>query len=388
MELFFSWIHQHNTSSSSLYLEAVYTGSLQLCLYISSAMAPTITDTAIFTAWLTWDCLSLTPACMKNGVFAQVFPTFEVVEQLLLESLTFPPGLLDVLQSETPPTISFFKTLPLHTVRIWGVYLLVLEKPDARPKIYIGASTEKRSGLCNRMGQYRRGENFPAHVRRAVDDGYTISHKGLLCWSPIPYGGANFPLRALFLAVEATFTLFFWAMVSRTKDYGMPRLYPWSLEAFEYDGCCGHLSLYEKIPDTYKNLTPEQIAIVVSERRIKNRRRDSVTRGPERNRADQKRRREKALALKLHSCETCNVTFGAANQLRDHKLTEKHINKVAGIVRPVKNPVAKARMNRNLLLRRYYCSTCDYAAKTQQKLNYHLQTPKHLSKAALVKSGS
>jgi len=48
-------------------------------------------------------------------------------------------------------------------------------------------------------------------------------------------------LRALCLVVEAGFSLYLWTMVSRTKDYGIPRLCPRSLDTLEYDGCCSHV---------------------------------------------------------------------------------------------------------------------------------------------------
>jgi hypothetical protein len=221
---------------------------------------------------------------------------------------TFAPGLLDVLQSRTSPTISYFKSLPLHLVKLWAVYLLVLEKPVHRPKVYIGCGTESRSGVCTRIGQYNRGENLATYVQRALDDGYTISHKELLCWSPLPTAAERYRLRALYLVAEAAFSLYFWTMVSRKKDYGMPRLYPWSLDTLEYDGCCGHVSLTEKVQDTHENLTPEQIDIVDSERKLRNSRRDRETRGQERTAHDQKNKREKALASKKFSCNLCNVS--------------------------------------------------------------------------------
>jgi hypothetical protein len=211
-----------------------------------------------------------------------------VLKQLVLGSLTFAPGLLDVLQSKTPPTISYFKSLPLHLAKIWGVYLLVLEKPNHHPKVYIGSSTESRSGLCTQMSQYNRRQNIPIYVQRALDDGYTISSKGPLCWSPLPTAAETYRLRALYLAVEAASSLYFWTMVSRTQDYGMPRLCPWSFDTPEYDGCCGHVSLKEKVEDTRGNFTPEQINTVDSERKLRNSRRDAKTRGPERTANDQK----------------------------------------------------------------------------------------------------
>lgn len=351
-------------------------------------MAPDTTDIAVFAVWLFWSCLSLTPACLKHGAFALIFTTQEVLEQLVLGSLTFAPGLLDVLQSKTPPTISYFKTLPLHLVKLWAVYLIVLEKSTHRPKIYIGSGTETRSGISTRIGQYRREENLPRYVQRALDDGYKISHKGLLCWSPLPIASKRFQLHAFYLVVEAAFTLYFWAMISRTKDYGMPRLCPWSIDALEYDGCCTHFSLTEKLQDWREKFSPEQIDAIDSERKSQNIRRDRKTRGPQRIAKDNKKKREKALATQRFSCNLCNVNFGAGNQLEKHKRTQKHINNASGITKPVKNPQAKQRRSNNAATRKYYCSSCDYAAQTQQKLNNHLATPKHLNKVACGQSSS
>ncbi len=75
-------------------------------------MAPTTTDIVLFF----WTFLSLTPAACKNGLFALIFPTLDVLEQVLQYSLvTFAPGLWNVLRSKTPPAISYFKSLPLYT---------------------------------------------------------------------------------------------------------------------------------------------------------------------------------------------------------------------------------------------------------------------------------
>jgi len=349
--------------------------------------APTTTSIIVFAVWLSWKCLSLTPVAMKNGTLALIFPTLQVLEQVMLSShFTFAPGLLDVLQSKSPPTIAYFKSLPLHLVKLWAVYLLVLEKANHRPKIYIGCGTECRSGVSTRMSQYGREVNLPKYVRRALDDGYVISHKGLLCWAPLPTASKKIPLRALFLIVEAVFTLYFWAMVSRKKDYTMPPLCPWSLDSLEYDGCCGHFSLSEKIDGQVAYLTPEQIDAVDSDRKLQNSRRDAKKRGPVKTSISSKKRRENALAQKKFSCDLCNVFFGAKNQLRNHKLTQKHIDNVDGVIRTVKNPRSKARMAENFAAGKYHCSTCNYTASTQQKLNNHLKTPKHRNQVNLAQS--
>lgn len=79
-------------------------------------MASAETDILEYMLWLYRSCLSLTPAALKNPIFATVFGTQVVLEQLFSDSLlAFAPRLLNVLQSTTPPSIDYFKTLPTDT---------------------------------------------------------------------------------------------------------------------------------------------------------------------------------------------------------------------------------------------------------------------------------
>jgi len=98
------------------------------------------------------------------------------------------------------------------------------------------------------------------YVQQAFDNGYTIVHRGLLCWSPIPAAAMRFPVRVLYIIIEAIFSIGFWAMKTQTKAYGMPRLSPWSAEDVKYDGCCNHSALFEGISGEEEGLTLEQIA--------------------------------------------------------------------------------------------------------------------------------
>jgi hypothetical protein len=225
-----------------------------------------------YIVWLIWSCLTLTPTKLKNPAFAMALSTLDVLEQLLSDSLLiFAPVLLDVVQASTPPSMSYFKNLPTDVRKCWAVYLLVLEKPGCRPKIYVGSGTNRVGGAAKRFQDYDNQTTLPIYIRRALKDSYTIVHKGLLCWSPLPAPSKRFPVRALFLAIEATFSIVLWAMVSRTNDYGMPPLCPWSLETMEYDGCCSHSALVEHIINEAENLTPQQIAakeIEMEQRRV------------------------------------------------------------------------------------------------------------------------
>jgi hypothetical protein len=136
----------------------------------------------------------------------------------------------------------------------------VLKKQGCRPKIYVGSGTYSERGVLGRFEAYDSETLLPRYVKRALDDGYRIVHKGLLYWAPIPVAGKRFAVRALFLAIEATFSIVLWAMVSHTADYGMPHLCPWNIETLDYDGCCSHSALTEGVRDDFESATAEQIA--------------------------------------------------------------------------------------------------------------------------------
>lgn len=231
-----------------------------------------VTDIVEYTLWLVWTCLTLTPAALKNSVFLILMGTEAVLEKLLSDSLlTFAPGLFDVFNSAVPPTIAYFKSLPTDVGRCWGIYLIVLEKPGYRPKIYIGSSTNSTRGISARFYCYDARVGLPIFVESVLDDGYTVTWKGLLCWSPIPDAGSRFPVAALIHALEATFSIVRWAMKSRTKDYGMPHLCPWRLDTMEYDGLCSHSALDEGVRTELDGLTPKQRAakeVEMEQRRI------------------------------------------------------------------------------------------------------------------------
>lgn len=212
--------------------------------------------------WLIWSFLVATPACLKNPIFALILSTQDELAQLMSDSLlVFADGLLDVLRSPTPPSIAYFKSLPTTDgKKRWAVYLLVLEKSGSRPLIYIGSATGSARGVLSRFYEYDNKMTLPAFIQSAFRDGFTISHKGLLCWAPIPPAVVRFPVRALFVLMEGVLSFVLWAMVSRTKDYAMPHFCPWEIEALDYDGCCNHNPLTERITGWAEGLTLEQIA--------------------------------------------------------------------------------------------------------------------------------
>ncbi|CAK7210495.1 carbamoyl-phosphate synthase (glutamine-hydrolyzing) cpa2 [Sporothrix bragantina] len=133
--------------------------------------------------------------------------------------LEFAPGLERVLVPGAAPGVDFLRQLPTAGSGrdIWGVYLLLLEKAGCCPRIYIGSGTSSR-GLNARFKEYDVGKNIPRFVASSVKDGYTITHRTLLCWCPVPHENVAPRARLRFVAVEALFCLLFHASAATVMD--------------------------------------------------------------------------------------------------------------------------------------------------------------------------
>ncbi|KAF4473087.1 C2H2 and C2HC zinc finger [Fusarium albosuccineum] len=191
------------------------------------ATFPETEDISVLLLFLTWTILSTTHTTLLSVGFKSVFAEKEFLENLMMNTpLNFAPGLIQIFQSAVPPTISFFSKLPLPQDRVWGVYVLVLEKDSHPPKIYIGSGTSKDDGVKARISTYDRLQRkkqwesgISDTLAKAVISGYSITYRGLLVWTPIPLASEQHALRGLMLLFETVFTLCFWAMISRPKNY-------------------------------------------------------------------------------------------------------------------------------------------------------------------------
>ncbi|RYP56555.1 hypothetical protein DL771_011874 [Monosporascus sp. 5C6A] len=308
----------------------------------------------------------------KNTLFTLFFTSLEILETTASTSpFSFTPGLFDVVQSTTPPTIQYFKSLPIGTSSRWGIYAIVLEKSGCRPRLYIGSGTSAAGGVSSRLQQYDDGFLVPQLIQAALDDAYTITHKGLLCWIPKPTA-ALVPLgRLLFFALEATFTYMFWAMKARARDYGMGHICLWDRTTFEYDGCCSHCSLNEGIPGDF-DLSAEQLeaqAIEKEQKRLALKAENATNHhykqmqvnydeyigqagmrvarsranNPGRNQKYQADCVEKALHEKTFHCGRCNLSFGTKQILRKHERSPKHLRKESEKDNPPWMPPSRVR---------------------------------------------
>jgi hypothetical protein len=119
-------------------------------------MAQDTEDISEYMNWYTWAMLSRTERALKNLTLDREFPDQDAM-QSAMESAGFEwaPGLLECMQSSTPPTVSYFKDLPMHG-STWAVYVLVLEIDNERARVYISSGTKADRGVKTRMQRYDR----------------------------------------------------------------------------------------------------------------------------------------------------------------------------------------------------------------------------------------
>ncbi|OAL22130.1 hsp72-like protein [Fonsecaea nubica] len=286
------------------------------------------TDVTSLVVLITWACVNV-PTYI-NPRFIYILPSQPVVTTLFTTAgLTFCPGLFDVLQATSPPPVLWFKSIdPYIPKHVWGVYVLVLEKPGHRTLIYVGSGTGAE-----------RGE--------ALRAGYKIVHTALLAQCPKPAAGDIPRLRTLVIAVEAAFACAFWAMKSTEKDYSYGDFCPWPRQSFQYGGLCSHNALLEGVGGNEKDLdfTPEELEEIDAAVKEKNRLyqndygRELRANPTEAYKARQKVNNEKqkpgtkarqmtAVETKQYHCNVCNVSCRDAASLKRHNMTPRHLRKV------------------------------------------------------------
>lgn len=117
----------------------------------------------------------------SNFIHKQYFPTVKAVDGIMNQAgRSLASGLAKVLQSAEPPSVDFFRSVPLRQTKSWGVYLLTLEKEGKTPRVYIGSGTEKTHGLVNRMCNYGTHHQVAETIRSAIAEGFAITRTGVV----------------------------------------------------------------------------------------------------------------------------------------------------------------------------------------------------------------
>jgi len=254
--------------------------------------------------------------------------------------------------------------------------------------------------MNTRFNPYNNGHSIPQWVQHAIDNGFTITYKGVLCWTTIPLPSNRFPMRSLLLILETFFSLALWTMHSRTKTYGMPSLLSWSLDDVQYDGCCGHVAMSEMVRGEEDGLTAEQIAAKEAEMEI--RRKEQIIAGGqryyarvkageyegwyERKRATTKRSHAKVKKSRKWSCKSCGKAFISQYALNDHKSRSLHLNKVKG--HNYSRPDKKRREDEIKAAKTFHCSLCSSSCTSESKLKTHNEGPRHQEGCCCCCSGS
>lgn len=202
------------------------------------------------------------------------------------------------MQCATPPSLSWFQTLPTAPFHVWGIYVPILERTGSIPLFYIGSGTRANGDVRARLLEYDRGYHLSNNLEEALRNGYTIVSNHLLVQCPIP-AAADVPrVRVTFVAMEAMFSFMFWTMLrSRTKDYGCGQLCPWDRLGFEWHGLNAHNPLTEAVDGDF-NLSAEALEAIAAEIAEKNRLYQVDYRLAERARSPERVSEKKIIATK------------------------------------------------------------------------------------------
>lgn len=310
----------------------------------------------------TWACIRDTHVTIKNVRFDQYFPNYEELEKVAVSTdLTFCKDLLEVASSMTPPTVAYFKGLPYtdYDAKVLAVYMLVFEKENERPRLYVGSGTHTKFGAVHRLKDYDTGRNLPRYVAAALKEGFSMVHKTFLCSMPVPTPAQVPVYRLLFIAFECSFSFLFWTMHSPYGHRDMTHLCPWDINTLEYDGMCSHNPLMESplgdLDDNPMKLTEEQLEerAIAYDRRFK----------------DQHNRNNSNWHYKKMETDY-DAYIGAAGE----RVARSRANNPSGDAKHQARRIDEAIMNKT-----FYCARCDIPFGTKQRLSNHLKSKPHIN---------
>lgn len=173
----------------------------------------------------------------------QPFKTF-----FSFNSISWAEGFLNVLFAPTPPTIADLVKIStaFSYSNLRGIYLLILEKPHCRSRLYFGSACGDK-GIGKRWDDYDNYRQLPSLVELSLGEGYIITHKRAIMVIRHPTYRSNDLMVLYFLNVlEGLFTVWFQAIVTNPFHDGLvAAISPWSIDDFSYEGLCSHSSLLD-----------------------------------------------------------------------------------------------------------------------------------------------
>ncbi|KAJ0291392.1 hypothetical protein COL940_000587 [Colletotrichum noveboracense] len=174
----------------------------------------------------------------------------------------------EVLMAKRPPTLDFFRTLPKPNKRnpVWGVYTILMEKANHPAKLYVGSGTNADHGVVTRLRDYKRETLLPQLVLKALQEGYSISHAGLLCWYAMPKPGQAPIARLRVITVKATMAFVFFAGRPCKMDVLWDDMLPWTRDEVSWQPLCTHTAFLEK-PSGDLDMSEEELESYNTQRR-------------------------------------------------------------------------------------------------------------------------
>ncbi|KAF7934116.1 uncharacterized protein EAE97_008476 [Botrytis byssoidea] len=318
--------------------------------------------------------------------------------------LEFAPNLFETLSDPSPPSLSFFKSLPIVRGPFWAVYVVLMEKAGSAPKLYVGSGTSVAGGYKSRCETYLSGKTarMPIGVRRALKHGYAIAKFGCLCWCSVPPSSLVPRTRLRIIALEGIFTCLFFASRHYAMDWNWIGFMPWARSELLWVSLGTHLPFSEMVRGEMELSSEELDAL--EERRIARRnlrqlswyykqvetvpgyhahRANIKAKWYEKNRlkgqAQLAASREKAKREKRYRCNPCDQNFPSPSGLARHRRGRLHLDKVNGVERIItpKIHTQNARFQRYIDDKRFYCVVHDHAFGSKQRLQKHLNSNLH-----------
>lgn len=313
--------------------------------------------------------------------------------------LSFPPNLPAVLNSPTPPSIEFFRTLPKpgKGQKVFAVYKLLMEKIGQRPRVYTGSGTKATSGASARFSNYANLTNLPLGVEAALEEGFTISHVGMICWSPIPDKAAMIAKCQLrFLGLEATFSYMFFTGRPEITDPLWTDIFQWKRTQVEWDPLCTHTSLRERPRNL--DVTDKQLEAYAEHARQRKRKYDPIYKAKriaedrtgwrKQQNGYSKALRERRIDDNAQAWRNKTNAYGRrhyAKRLLDDPVAFRTEKAASSRKSYNKDPVARAARQRDKkaavrAAKKHYCPPCDQACDSRSALDKHKMSKKHLKK--------
>ncbi|SMR48380.1 unnamed protein product [Zymoseptoria tritici ST99CH_1E4] len=350
-------------------------------------------------------------------IFAQRSDIDNIADALDLE---WAPGFLNYLVQDTPPPLSFFFSLPEPRTRLWGLYVVILQKKvkELRRRlntiVYTGSGKARnRSGMKQRTNHYKDDWSFlPELLFKAIrTDGYTITHVRMLCWSAIPAPALQPRGEAFLLALEAAVSMTLHVIRPCKRDHETEHLLPWTRASVEWTHGCTHHSMIEGLMYDV-SMSAEELEALAAARseRIKKRYKERYHTDPEYKksvRAASKKwelknaekrsakdvaRREAMLDKKIYYCEPCDKPFGQQKDLDGHLKGKGHLHLINGVQKPTLTRKQARRRERDAEkrasgVRDYFCTPCDQSFNRKSHLDNHNNTPGHKANVVAVAAG-